>query len=310
LFCSVVAHIHHAWEIFNRYGRTVTAAKRAAIICRTLHFLPLVVSFGGGTCLELTYNSPVFQFAYTTLFGSYCSYLFIRTGSIFPALVAHSFCNVMGLPQIANEVKRWPQRKYGIYLVTLLTVLLAFTDVFCIYSNNFHIYSWHFALYLYPWSMDILTGEPVLATAHFGGHHRWLGTEAPFLLEQCKLPALLRIADGSWHGNIVVGQASKICISMGIRCRSDVSFQLVFTERWHCYHLRGNVPLYHCGITRFLCNILNCHYLSSKRVSVTLIEPKIWVAKMSTSLRWPGCILINHVARSRGPTAHTWNCLL
>ena len=94
----------------------------------------------------------------------------------------------MGLPQIVNEVKRWPQRKYGICLVTLLTVLFAFIDVFCIHSNNCRIYSRHFALYLYPWSMDILTGELVLATAHFGGYRRWLGAEAPLLLGQCKLP--------------------------------------------------------------------------------------------------------------------------
>ncbi|KIM83543.1 hypothetical protein PILCRDRAFT_819168 [Piloderma croceum F 1598] len=91
------AHIHHAWDIFNRYGKTAVAAKRAVIIC-------------------------LFQFAYTTLFGAYCSFLFIRTGSLFPPLVAHSFCNVIGLPQITAEMKRWPRRKYAIIATYLVGI--------------------------------------------------------------------------------------------------------------------------------------------------------------------------------------------
>jgi len=93
------AHIHHAWDIFNRYGRTTAAAKRAIIIC-------------------------LFQFAYTTLFGSYCSFLFIRTGSVFPPLIAHCFCNLMGLPQISEEMNRWPHRKYAIIIAYIVGIVL------------------------------------------------------------------------------------------------------------------------------------------------------------------------------------------
>jgi len=91
------AHLHHAWDIFNRYGRTAAAAKRALMI-------------------------TLFQFTYTSLFGAYCSYLFIRTGSIFPPIIAHSFCNVMGLPQIGTELKQWPQRKYAIIAAYLIGI--------------------------------------------------------------------------------------------------------------------------------------------------------------------------------------------
>jgi prenyl protein peptidase len=97
------AHIHHAWDIFNRYGRTAAAARRALL-------------------------TTLFQFMYTSLFGSYCCYLFIRTGSVFPPIIAHSFCNVMGLPQIGAELQQWPQKKFAIiaaYLIGIASFIYA-----------------------------------------------------------------------------------------------------------------------------------------------------------------------------------------
>jgi len=118
------AHIHHTWDIFNRYGRTRSAAKRAVITC-------------------------FFQFVYTTLFGSYCSFLFIRTGSLFPPLVAHSFCNAMGLPQIVTEMKTWPHRKYAI--ITAYTIgITAFVYV---------IGPWTYSAESLYWLRLILEGE-------------------------------------------------------------------------------------------------------------------------------------------------------
>ncbi|KAF4577474.1 hypothetical protein EYR40_003015 [Pleurotus pulmonarius] len=93
-----VAHVHHAWDIFNRYGRTPAAAKRALL-------------------------TALFQLSYTTLFGSFVSYLFLRTGSILPPITAHIFCNVMGLPQLGYEVSRFPKQKRFIYLAYMTGVL-------------------------------------------------------------------------------------------------------------------------------------------------------------------------------------------
>ncbi|XP_071690675.1 CAAX prenyl protease 2 [Rutidosis leptorrhynchoides] len=39
-----------------------------------------------------------FQLGYTVIFGSYASFLFVRTGHIAAPLVSHVFCNYMGLP--------------------------------------------------------------------------------------------------------------------------------------------------------------------------------------------------------------------
>ncbi|KAJ9559225.1 hypothetical protein OSB04_013839 [Centaurea solstitialis] len=39
-----------------------------------------------------------FQLGYTVIFGSYASFLFVRTGHLAAPLVSHMFCNFMGLP--------------------------------------------------------------------------------------------------------------------------------------------------------------------------------------------------------------------
>lgn len=39
-----------------------------------------------------------FQLGYTVIFGSYASFLFVRTGHLTAPLVSHMFCNFMGLP--------------------------------------------------------------------------------------------------------------------------------------------------------------------------------------------------------------------
>ncbi|KAH7913367.1 CAAX protease self-immunity-domain-containing protein [Hygrophoropsis aurantiaca] len=92
------AHLHHAWDTYNRYGRTAMAAKQAII----------------GT---------LFQFAYTSIFGFYCAYLFLRTGSIFPPIVAHVFCNIMGVPQPGTEMKQSPNRKLAIAVMYVVGIL-------------------------------------------------------------------------------------------------------------------------------------------------------------------------------------------
>lgn len=39
-----------------------------------------------------------FQFAFTTIFGWYSAFLFIRTGTVSAPIVAHAFCNLIGFP--------------------------------------------------------------------------------------------------------------------------------------------------------------------------------------------------------------------
>jgi prenyl protein peptidase len=47
----------------------------------------------------------LFQFSYTYIFGVYSSFLFVRTGSFFASFLNHSFCNLMGFPNIAGLIR-------------------------------------------------------------------------------------------------------------------------------------------------------------------------------------------------------------
>lgn len=78
----------------------------------------------------------MFQLGYTSLFGWYASYLYLRTGtssqcqcetdvpgSVVPSMAAHIFCNYMGLPDIAGAIERNPKRKLCMSLATLSSIL-------------------------------------------------------------------------------------------------------------------------------------------------------------------------------------------
>ncbi|KAI0718126.1 hypothetical protein C8Q72DRAFT_151589 [Fomitopsis betulina] len=93
-----LAHAHHAWDTYNRYGRTGAAAKRALF-------------------------AAVFQTAYTSLFGFHCAYLFLRTGSLLPPITAHIFCNIMGLPQYGEHIVRFPRHRRAIKVAYLLGIV-------------------------------------------------------------------------------------------------------------------------------------------------------------------------------------------
>ncbi|KWU41772.1 Abi-domain-containing protein, partial [Rhodotorula sp. JG-1b] len=81
-----IAHVHHAWETYVAGGRTRQALMRGTL-------------------------QSTFQFAYTTIFGWYAAFLFLRTGSIVPPFLAHVFCNIMGIPPLGWALQVWPEKK-------------------------------------------------------------------------------------------------------------------------------------------------------------------------------------------------------
>lgn len=65
-----VAHLHHYIELRRTYP-----VKTAAM-------------------------SVLFQFCYTYLFGAYACFLFVKTKCIYASILAHTFCNYMGFPDV------------------------------------------------------------------------------------------------------------------------------------------------------------------------------------------------------------------
>ncbi|MCJ1248360.1 hypothetical protein MMC30_005577 [Trapelia coarctata] len=72
-----IAHIHHFYEFTLTHPRT-----------------PLLPA------LAVT----IFQFTYTTLFGWFAAFVFLRTGSLGAVVGSHAFCNWMGLPRVWGRV--------------------------------------------------------------------------------------------------------------------------------------------------------------------------------------------------------------
>ena len=73
-----IAHIHHLYE----FGLTHPHTPMASSIIRSL-----------------------IQFTYTTIFGWYATFVFLRTGNVVAVILAHSFCNWAGLPRVWGRVE-------------------------------------------------------------------------------------------------------------------------------------------------------------------------------------------------------------
>mmetsp|Transcript_13758 Transcript_13758/g.22721 ORF Transcript_13758/g.22721 Transcript_13758/m.22721 type:complete len:288 (-) Transcript_13758:374-1237(-) len=71
LFFFGIAHLHHVIQHVHKGGRT----------------------------LREGWLEVLFQLVYTSLFGAYAMHLFLATGHFIAPLLAHVFCNFMGLPE-------------------------------------------------------------------------------------------------------------------------------------------------------------------------------------------------------------------
>lgn len=72
-----IAHVHHFYEFRIAHPRT----RVHVAIMRSL-----------------------FQFTYTSLFGFFAAFVFIRTGNLLSVTLAHTFCNWLGLPRFWGRV--------------------------------------------------------------------------------------------------------------------------------------------------------------------------------------------------------------
>ena len=64
-----------------------------------------------------------FQLTYTTVFGWYASWLFLRTGHVVAPIGVHAFCNAMGFPQFGRMARH---RHRSIFMVVLVGGVLLF----------------------------------------------------------------------------------------------------------------------------------------------------------------------------------------
>ncbi|KAL0931603.1 prenyl proteinase rce1 [Colletotrichum truncatum] len=73
-----LAHVHHFYEFRLTHPR-----------------VPLIAALA----------RSLLQFTYTSMFGSYATFLFLRSGSLLSIVLVHAFCNSMGLPRFWGSVE-------------------------------------------------------------------------------------------------------------------------------------------------------------------------------------------------------------
>jgi prenyl protein peptidase len=70
---------------------------------------------------------------YTSIFGSYAVYAFIRTGSVAAVTISHAYCNWMGLPDLSFMNILNPMHQYRtILLMAYVIGALAFKWYFTV----------------------------------------------------------------------------------------------------------------------------------------------------------------------------------
>ncbi|KAI8744639.1 CAAX prenyl protease 2 [Biomphalaria glabrata] len=87
------------------------------------------------------FKESLFQLSYTTIFGAYSAFLYLRTGHLAAPVIAHAFCNHMGFPSF-GEVMGYPAstryRLIAMFVLGLVlwTVLLYPLTSPALYSNE------------------------------------------------------------------------------------------------------------------------------------------------------------------------------
>ncbi|KAJ7357452.1 CAAX prenyl protease [Desmophyllum pertusum] len=87
----------------------------------------LVPSFGNVLPIFICplFFGVVFQFGYTTVFGGYTAFLFLRTGHLIGPVLCHSFCNFMGFPPIDQvPSSKYPRLISGSFVAGLVLFLV------------------------------------------------------------------------------------------------------------------------------------------------------------------------------------------
>ena len=95
--------------------------------------------------MKTAFFISAFQFAYTTVFGIYSAFLFVRTGHLTGCVIVHGFCNFMGFPDLVELIHQEPKRRLvlsGLFFAGLGLFYFALFPATepSLYSNNvYHV---------------------------------------------------------------------------------------------------------------------------------------------------------------------------
>jgi prenyl protein peptidase len=102
MFRSAIVPLHLLAK--DTPGHLVFVAPLYFGIAHVHHFYEFRLTHPDTSIFAALFRS-VFQFGYTTIFGWYATFLYLRTGSLLAVILAHSFCNWCGLPRLWGRVE-------------------------------------------------------------------------------------------------------------------------------------------------------------------------------------------------------------
>ncbi|KAE8349708.1 Sucrase/ferredoxin-like-domain-containing protein [Aspergillus coremiiformis] len=102
MFRSAIIPLHILAKVSP--GRVVFVAPLYFGIAHVHHFYEFRLTHPDTSILAALLRS-IFQFGYTTVFGWYATFVYLRTGSLPAVILAHAFCNWCGLPRLWGRVE-------------------------------------------------------------------------------------------------------------------------------------------------------------------------------------------------------------
>ncbi|KAI9371694.1 hypothetical protein BJX61DRAFT_14552 [Aspergillus egyptiacus] len=102
MFRSAIVPLHLLAKVDP--GRLVFIAPLYFGIAHVHHLYEFRLTHPDTSILVAVFRS-VFQFGYTTVFGWYATFVYLRTGSLLSVILIHAFCNWCGLPRLWGRVE-------------------------------------------------------------------------------------------------------------------------------------------------------------------------------------------------------------
>lgn len=102
IFRSVIITLHLLAKMPP--GRIVFVTPLYFGIAHVHHFYEFRLTHPDTPIPAILFRS-IFQFGYTTVFGWFAAFLYLRTGSLPAVILVHSFCNWCGLPRLWGRVE-------------------------------------------------------------------------------------------------------------------------------------------------------------------------------------------------------------
>lgn len=107
----------------------------APLFFGTAHIHHSILKLRQGHSLKTVAISTIFQFTYTSMFGTYAAFAFVRTHSLPAVILSHAFCNKMGLPDLSFATDQYHHLHRIRYLLFFIYIAGISLFVYGFYSD-------------------------------------------------------------------------------------------------------------------------------------------------------------------------------